>query len=97
MKQKNNIHSYNQIYTITTKGCESCLINERLIKEALSITKKKVDYTTQDFTQVDKNWLKQNNITDYPTTLLIKDDVIRFKYTGTRPSVVIARWIDVHL
>ena len=34
----------------------------------LNITKKKVDYTTQDFTQVDKHWLKQNNITDYPTT-----------------------------
>ena len=102
MKQENNIQSnpldnYSQIYSITTRGCEGCATLDRLIEEALNITTKKVVYTKQDFTEVDKKWLKQHNVFDYPTTFLIKNDVIRHKFIGTRPAIVIARWIDVHL
>ena len=85
------------IYAITTKGCESCFTLERLINEALTLTHKKVEFIKQDFTEVNKKWLKQHDVYDYPTIFLIKDDVIRYKFVGTRPAIVIARWIDVHL
>lgn len=87
----------NKILTITTQGCESCYILDKLINEALTITKKEVEYVKQDFKEVDKKLIKSYNITDFPTTLLIKDDVVKFRFIGTRPAVVIARWIDVHL
>ena len=92
-----NVKVNSKVFCITTKGCESCYILDKLIEEALSISKNKPEYVNQDFTQVDKKWLKQNNVTDYPTTFLIKDDIVRYKFVGTRPAVVIARWIDVHL
>ena len=95
--QNNPLDKYSQIYSITTKGCESCTTLDRLINEALSLTSKKVIYTKQDFTQVNKKWLKQHGVYDYPTTFLIKDDVVKYKFVGTRPAIVIARWIDVHL
>jgi len=103
MKQENNnilsnpLDHYSQIYSITTKGCEGCATLNKLIEEALTLTSKKVDYTKQDFTEVDKKWLRQHNVYDYPTTFLIKDDVIKYKFIGTRPAIVIARWIDIHL
>lgn len=92
-----NVKANSKIFCITTKGCKSCYIVDKLIKEALSMSKKNPEYVNQDFTQVDKKWLRQNNVTDYPTTFLIKDDIIRYKFVGTRPAIVIARWIDVHL
>jgi hypothetical protein len=97
MKRNDNKSSISQIYVITTKGCEGCLRLDRLIQEALTLSHKKVEYTKQDFTEVDKKWLKSNNVEDYPTTFLIKDDIIRYRFTGTRPAIVIARWIDIHL
>ena len=85
------------LYTITTKGCESCYKLEKLINEALELTNKKIEYINQDVSEIDKKWLKQNKVEDFPTTFLIKDDIIRYKFVGTRPAIVIARWIDVHL
>ena len=87
----------NKIYTVTTKGCESCYRLEKLINEALSLTKKEVEVVSEDVKSVNKNWLKRNNVTDFPTTFLIKDNSIKFKFIGTRPSIIIARWIDVWL
>ena len=95
--EANTQNNYIQIYSITTEGCESCATLDRLIEEALKLTKKKPIYTKQDYKQVDKKWLKTNRVEDFPTTFLIKNDVIRYKFVGTRPAVVIARWIDVHL
>lgn len=87
----------NKILVITTKGCESCYKLDKLINEALSITKKEVEYIKQDVSEVDKNFIKQHKIEDFPTTFLIKNGIIKFKFTGTRPAIVIARWIDVQL
>ncbi|MBO7692994.1 MAG: hypothetical protein J6Y28_09800 [Acholeplasmatales bacterium] len=87
----------NKIYTITTEGCESCYRLEKLINAALGLTKKEVEVVFEDVKSVDKNWLKRNNVTDFPTTFLIKDNSIKFKFIGTRPAIIIARWIDVRL
>ena len=39
-----------KIYTITTKGCESCYILDKLVEQALSMSKYKPEYVNQDFT-----------------------------------------------
>lgn len=87
----------NVLYTITTKGCQSCNILDKLVNEALKLTKREVEYIKQDVSEVNKTWIKKNNIEDFPTTFLIKNGNIKFKFTGTWPSIVIARWIDVQL
>ena len=87
----------NTLYVITTKGCESCYRLDKLINEALDLTSKEVNYVKEDVSEVDKKWLKQNGVDDFPTTFFIKNNIIRHKFVGTRPAIVIARWIDVHL
>lgn len=86
----------NVIFTITTKGCKGCSILNKLITEALGLTSKKVEYVTKDVSEVEKYWLRQNNVDDFPTTFLMRGNNIKFKFTGTRPAIVIARWIDVN-
>lgn len=87
----------NKVLLITTKGCVGCAILRRLISEAIDMYNKDINFEEKDVSNCDKNWIKQNKITDFPTTLLIKGDVIKFKFTGTRPSIVIHRWLKIHL
>ena len=86
----------NKIVLITTKGCAGCNIMHRLIREALKSTSKKIEFSIRDKDEVGKKWLAQNQITDFPTTIFIKDGIIKFKYVGTNPAIVILRWIDVY-
>ena len=86
----------NKILLITTKGCAGCNIMHRLIRQAMKSSSKEISFAIKDKGEFDKKWLAQNKITDFPTTLFIKDDVIKFKYVGTNPAVVILRWIDVY-
>lgn len=87
----------NQILLVTTKGCEGCGIVTRLIEEAInSRPEKTIEFVSKDVSEFSKKWLKQNKVTDFPTTFLIQNDSIRFSFVGTKPAVVIARWIDVY-
>lgn len=86
-----------KLLVITTKGCKSCNIIKQLIDVAIPLSAKKVKIEYKDYTDCDITWLKQENITDFPTTLLIKDDLIKFKFVGTKPAIIIARWIRIHL
>lgn len=89
--------SLNKIYVITTEGCTACKILNKLVEEALTITSKNVEHITEDISQVSKDFLKKHNVRDFPTTFLMKDDIVKYKFTGSWPSPVIARWIDVKL
>lgn len=86
----------NKILLITTQGCAGCRIMERLIGEAINKSSKEIEFHKKDFKEVKPKFLRDNGIRDYPTTVFIKDDSIRFIYTGTNPMIVILRWIDVY-
>lgn len=85
-----------KILLITTKHCEACNIAEKNIKQAMSQSSKKITLEIKDIAEMDKKFLKDNKITDFPTVVYIKDDVIKFKRTGTYPSIMFLRWIDIH-
>lgn len=85
-----------KIMLIITEGCEGCVIQHNLIKEALTLTKRRIKYTVKDVKSLDKEWLKETGITDFPTTLLLKDNKVVYKFVGTRPAIVIFRYIDVN-
>lgn len=94
----NNLKQMNKIEVITTEGCHSCEIIKKLIDEAIKLSKVNIDEIIyKDYKEYNKNWLKQNKITDFPTILLIKDNSIKFKFSGTRPVIVIARWLDINI
>lgn len=84
----------NKILLIKTKGCESCEIVERRIKEIIN-SNKKYNCVLQviDKNDCHKVFLKQNKITDFPTVIFYKDDDIKFKFVGNYPSIVIIQWI----
>jgi hypothetical protein len=88
-----------EILLITTKGCEGCSIMRASINKALALTKKEGIY----FHEIDVEQLREENITlynklklrDFPTTVFAKDNIFTRKEVGTRPYIVILRWIDI--
>ena len=96
MEMDANAH-LNKIYTITTEGCNSCSTLNKLMLEAIKISGTKAEYVTEDVTKADKKFIKQYNVTDFPTTFLINNDKVKFMFAGTRPAIVIARWIELNL
>ena len=74
----------NVIRLITTEGCEGCVIAERLIKKAISVAKVKIYLEVIDcLDPYYYDFIKQNNITDYPTTLYIVNGKVIDKTIGT--------------
>jgi len=86
----------NKILIVTTRGCGGCIIMTRLVKQALVESHKSISLEVKDIKSVDKSFLHENKVTDFPTTFFIKDGAVKFKYTGTNPVTVILRWIDIH-
>ena len=85
----------NKIVLITTKGCEGCNIMHKNIKQALENTSKKIEYVVKDITELTKEEKSKVKLCDFPTTLFYKNDRITRREVGTRPYIVVVRWIDV--
>ena len=85
----------NKIVLITTKGCEVCNIMHKSIKQALDCTSKKIEYVVKDVTELTKEEKSKLKTYDFPTTLFYKNDRITRREVGTRPYIVVVRWIDV--
>lgn len=71
------------IYLISTYKCSACKCQEYLLKEYLKnrtdIELKVVDYSETP------DWIKTNvKLTDFPTTILIDNDVIKYHFVGTK-------------
>lgn len=86
----------NKILLITTQGCGGCRIMERLIHEAIRKSSKEIEFHKADYKELKPKFLRDHEVRDYPTTFFIKDNDIKFQYTGTNPVIVILRWIDVY-
>ena len=65
------------------------------IKQALNCTSKKIEYVVKDITELTKEEKSKVKLCDFPTTLFYKDDRLVRKEVGTRPHIVVVRWIDV--
>ena len=85
----------NKIVLVTTKGCEGCNIMHKSIKQALDCTSKKIEYVVKDVTELTKEEKSKLTTYDFPTTLFYKNDRITRREVGTRPYIVVVRWIDV--
>ena len=85
----------NKIVLITTKYCEGCNIMHKSIKQALNNTSKKIEYVTKDITELSKDEKSKLKTSDFPTTLFYKNNRITRREVGTRPYIVVVRWIDV--
>ena len=85
----------NKIILVTTKGCEGCNIMHKSIKQALNNTSKKIEYVTKDITELSKDEKSKLKTSDFPTTLFYKNNRITRREVGTRPYIVVVRWIDV--
>lgn len=85
----------NKIILITTEGCEGCAIMRNSINQAIALTSKEVTFVQKDFKDINKKQLAVNKVKDFPTVLFLKDDLIVRKESGTRPYIVVLRWIDV--
>ena len=86
-----------KIILIVTDGCTACKIMRRLICEALRNTVKEIEFEVQNRKQADKVMMIHHDITDFPATVLIKDDVVKYVIIGTTAAAAINRYIDVYL
>ena len=85
----------NKIVLVTTTGCEGCNIMHKSIKQALDCTSKKIEYVVKDVTELTKEEKSKLKTYDFPTTLFYKNNRITRREVGTRPYIVVVRWIDV--
>lgn len=86
----------NKIVLITTKGCAGCDIMSANIQAAIIRAKQEIEFERKDVADINRAFIYKNRIKDFPTTLLLVNDVLKFKYSGTMPSIVVTRWIDIH-
>ena len=86
----------NKVLLITTKGCAGCAIAHKLVEEAIQMYRHPITFEEKDIDNVDEAFVRNNKIYDFPTVVLIKNDTVKFKFTGTRPSIVIHRWFKIH-
>ena len=96
MIQDKNVRVMYKILLITTEGCEGCAIMKNNIQAAISKEKKDIAFEVKDRKDINKKFLNINRIKDFPTTILFEYDRLKFKYSGTMPSIVVTRWIDIH-
>lgn len=73
------------IYLITTYKCSACKCQEYILKEVLK-EHKDIELKVIDYNKTPE-WIKTNVIlTDFPTTIFIKDDVIKYHFVGTKAN-----------
>lgn len=85
----------NVIRIYTVEGCYACKVLEDTLRKALqdiiedNFQVEVIDYLTKGHTPI----LKDNNITDFPTILFMKDESILGIHTGTMPKYKILKYI----
>lgn len=78
------------LYLITTEGCQGC----KIMKDILDNNFNDVRIRVQDIRFVPL-WIKNNiKLTDFPTLVFIKNDVIRYHFSGTKSARKIRELIE---
>lgn len=78
------------LYLITTEGCQGC----KIMKDILDNDFSNIRIRVQDVRFV-PFWIKTNiKLTDFPTLVFIKNDVIRYYFSGTKSARKIKKLIE---
>ncbi len=86
----------NKILILTTDNCEACAIAKRNINIAIMQTSCEIEVDTKDWHEEDKQFIKRQKVSDFPTVFYLINDVIVNKTVGTYPPAVYLRWIDMY-
>lgn len=72
-----------QIHLVTTPGCSACKCMEHILKD---VQEDNPTFTIEKYRFADApEFIKTNvNFTDFPVTIFIKDDVIKYNFQGTK-------------
>lgn len=71
------------IYLVTTKGCCACRRQKSILLIALK-DREDIELEVCDFTELPE-WLQVNVcLTDFPVTIFVEDDIIKYHFTGTK-------------
>lgn len=65
------------------------------INSALLYSSKEIEFEVKDVSTLDIQERNNLKLRDFPTTLFYKDDNLVRKEIGTRPYIVVLRWIDI--
>ena len=81
------------IYLATIEGCESCKIMHNILlsfeRERVKDNKLDFEIIVQDFHNLPE-WIKINvPLNDFPLTVFIIDDVIKYHFDGTKSLIEI--------
>ena len=85
----------NKIVLITTRGCEGCSVMRYSINSAILYSSKEIEFESKDVSTLDIQERNNLKLRDFPTTLFYKDGNLVRKEVGTRPYIVVLRWIDI--
>ena len=85
-----------KILIITTYGCEACEIAKHNVEVAALQTGKTIEVESKDWKDCKREFILNNKIKDYPVVIYFINDNIVHKATGTYPSPVYLRWIDMY-
>ena len=81
------------IYVVTTYKCSACKCMEYILKN-IQKDNPTFSITVTDFHNVPE-WIKTNiTLTDFPTVIFIKSDVIKYHFTGTLSEKKVIKLID---
>ena len=71
------------IYLATTKGCEACKIMENILRKVHQQNLHTFSIHIRDFSEL-SNYIKTDvPLTDFPVTIFLEDNVIKYHFTGT--------------
>ena len=85
----------NKLVLVTTKGCEGCKIMSDNIAKAIDVSKKDIYVQQVNINDLTRRYIRTFGISDCPTTLIFRDGQLKRKEVGSRPYIVIARWLDI--
>jgi hypothetical protein len=72
------------IYLATTKGCEACRIMTKILKKVYGDNLYTFSIRVKDFKDI-PSWITTNvPLNDFPTTIFIEDDVVKYHFSGTK-------------
>ena len=76
-----------KLLLITTKGCVACDKQKQIVDDVCH--KHNINYEVKDVSECSKEFLQQNKVSDFPTTLLFSIGVLVSNIIGTCSKNVI--------
>lgn len=81
------------VYIVTTTGCSACKFMENIMTDVRK-DYSELTFTTTSFKNVPE-WIKDSIIfTDFPTTIFVDNNTIKYHFTGTKSKNKIIKIIN---